>query len=61
MVFFTSDLHFGHGKIIDHCGRPFSSVEEMDRVMIENWNRRVRKNDKVYIVGDIVWDKNKVG
>lgn len=61
MVFFTSDLHFGHEKIIEHCGRPFSSVEEMDRIMIENWNRKVRKNDKVYIIGDIVWNKDRVG
>ena len=60
MVFFTSDLHLGHGNIIDLCNRPFVNIEEMDRVLIENWNRKVKKNDTVYVMGDIVWDKKKV-
>ena len=60
MVFFTSDLHLGHGNIINLCDRPFVDIEEMDRVLIENWNRRVKKNDTVYVMGDIVWDKKKV-
>ena len=60
MVFFTSDLHLGHGNIIDLCNRPFVNVEEMDRVLVENWNRKVKKNDTVYVIGDIVWDKKKV-
>ena len=53
MIYFTSDLHLGHENIIKHCGRPFSSVEEMDEFIITNWNKRVHKNDIVYIVGDI--------
>lgn len=60
MTYFTSDLHFGHGNIINLCNRPFDSVEYMDSALIENWNRKVKKNDTVYIIGDIVWDKNKV-
>ena len=61
MVFLTSDLHLGHGNILALCGRPFTSVEEMDSVIIENWNKRVRKCDTVYILGDVLWDKRKVG
>lgn len=60
MTYFTSDLHFGHGNIINLCNRPFDDVDSMDSALIENWNRKVKKNDTVYIVGDIVWDKNKV-
>ena len=60
MVFFTSDLHFGHTNIINLCQRPFKDTEEMDAALIENWNRKVKKNDVVYIVGDIIWDKKKV-
>ena len=33
--------------------RPFSSVEEMNEVMIGKWNGRVRKNDEVIILGDL--------
>ena len=55
MVFFTSDLHFGHANIIKHCNRPFSSVEEMDRTLIENWNARVSEGDNIYILGDLMF------
>ena len=60
MIFFTSDLHLGHANIIRLCNRPFADVEEMDRSLIERWNRKVKESDIVYLVGDIVWDKRKV-
>ena len=53
MIYFTSDLHLGHENAIKHCGRPFSSAEEMDEYIVSNWNKRVHKDDTVYIVGDI--------
>ena len=55
MVYFTADLHLGHANIIGHCGRPFTSVEEMDRVLLQNWNDRVRPTDTVYILGDLIF------
>lgn len=58
MNFYISDTHFGHENIIRHCQRPFSSVEEMDRQMIENWNSRVGSEDTVYILGDMMF-RNK--
>ena len=61
MTYFTSDLHFGHGNIIKLCNRPFADVESMDTALIENWNKKVKKNDTVYVLGDIVWDKKLVG
>lgn len=57
-VFFTSDLHFGHKNIIRFDNRPFTSVEEMDETLIRNWNRKVNKDDLVYILGDISWYKD---
>lgn len=51
-IWITSDLHFGHANIIKFCQRPFSSVEEMDAVLIYNWNEIVGKDDIIYIVGD---------
>lgn len=52
MHFFTADLHLGHRAIIDHCYRPFPSVEEMDAVLLDNINQRVTKSDMLYILGD---------
>lgn len=50
--FFTSDTHFGHIKIVEYCKRPFRDWVEMDEVMIERWNARVRPSDHVYHLGD---------
>ena len=36
------------------CSRPFSSTQEMDEYIIEKWNRKVSKNDIVWVLGDIV-------
>lgn len=58
-IFFTSDTHFNHKNIIDYCNRPFSSVEEMNEKLIENWNKTVKENDYVFHLGDfIMGDRN---
>lgn len=54
-IFFTSDLHFGHKNIIRFDNRPFTSVEEMDETIIQNWNAKVSDADTVYMLGDISW------
>lgn len=51
-VFFTADTHFGHGNVIGFCDRPFTSVEHMDRAMVEIWNAAVRPRDEVWHLGD---------
>lgn len=56
MVYFIADMHFGHENIIKLCSRPFSSVGEMDKELVDNWNARVAEADTVYIVGDVVWE-----
>ena len=52
MIYFTSDTHFNHANIIKFCARPFASVEEMNTVLIQNWNSRVTNDDEIYILGD---------
>jgi calcineurin-like phosphoesterase family protein len=56
-----SDTHFGHDKTCTVFKRddgtplrPFRDAEEMDEELVRRWNERVRKNDKVYHLGDVV-------
>jgi calcineurin-like phosphoesterase family protein len=51
--FVISDLHLGHRNIIRYCRRPFSSVLEMDAVLLDNWNFTVRPDDEVFYLGDL--------
>ncbi|MBO5303420.1 MAG: hydrolase [Lachnospiraceae bacterium] len=55
MKFYTSDLHFGHEKVIAFDNRPFSDLEEMEKVMINRWNVKVQPKDDVYILGDFIY------
>lgn len=52
MRWYTSDHHFGHANIINMCRRPFHSVENMNKLMIQNWNEVVAPDDEVYYLGD---------
>ena len=53
MLYFTSDPHFYHEKIITHTQRPFHSAEQMNKVLIQKWNEKISHNDEVYILGDL--------
>lgn len=53
MIWITSDLHFNHERIIGLCNRPFDSVEQMNSVLIDNWNKVIGEDDTVYILGDL--------
>ena len=54
-IFYISDTHFGHSNIIKFDNRPFFSIEEMDRTLINNWNKVVTNEDTVMILGDFCW------
>ncbi len=56
MRYYIADLHFFHDNMNTKMdNRGFASVEEMNEHMIEKWNRKVRKNDEVVILGDFSW------
>ena len=52
-VFFTADTHFGDHRTINIQRRPFATVEEMDALLITNWNAVVGVEDEVWHLGDV--------
>ena len=58
-IFFTSDHHFGHANILKFCNRPFENVEEMNEVLIQRWNEKVKPEDEVYHLGDFALTSNR--
>lgn len=54
-VWFTSDSHLGHKRILElGNGRPFSSIEEHDSAIASKWNSVVGPTDTVFHLGDVV-------
>lgn len=51
-TWFTADTHFGQKRTLELSKRPFKTVEDMNLGIISNWNKRIRKNDIVYHLGD---------
>lgn len=51
-TWFTADFHLGHANIIRYCNRPFATVEEMDRAILDRLNASVKVNDVLYFLGD---------
>lgn len=64
-TFVVADTHWSHYNIVKFTRadgtklRPWDTVEEMDRDMIELWNATVGPKDKVYVLGD--WCINRRG
>lgn len=62
-TFLTSDLHLGHKGVTQFLKedgtklRPWDDVDEMNEALIDNWNKVVSPNDKVYILGDFIWKR----
>lgn len=54
----TSDLHFFHKNIMVYSPKyrgHFRDVEEMNTFMINEWNKNVKPEDTVYILGDFAF------
>lgn len=61
-IFFISDTHFGHKNILNFemSFRPFSCIEEHNEKLIENWNKKVKKNDLVWHLGDFCFGSKNI-
>ena len=67
-VFLVCDTHFGHAGVCRFTRtdgvtklRPWTDPDEMDEFMVAAWNERVRPNDKVYHLGDVVINRKALG
>ena len=59
MNYYISDLHLFHKNVVDEGRnfdhRPFKTLDEMHKKIIQNWNNTVTNADDVYILGDMLW------
>lgn len=58
MIWITSDQHFNHENIIKYSNRPFRDVEDMNESLIDVWNKNIKRNDSVYILGDFIFSSH---
>jgi calcineurin-like phosphoesterase family protein len=54
--YIISDLHLGHQAILKYRTQ-FATLDDMHDTIINNWNSVVTPQDKVYILGDVAWNK----
>lgn len=58
-VWFTSDTHFNHQKILEYCPlRNYRSIDDMNESILKIWNSNVRPYDEVYHLGDVIFGKD---
>lgn len=59
-VFGIADTHFGHKRIIEFepALRPFATIEDHDRALVERWNSVVKPQDTVWHLGDVFFGKD---
>ena len=60
MNYYIADTHFGHHNIINMANRPFQCVQDMEDALIEKWNRKVKDNDEIYIIGDLFYQHDHI-
>lgn len=58
MIYFIGDMHLFNKNqtnegACNHDGRPFDTVEEMNRYFLEHWNAKINNGDTVVIAGDM--------
>lgn len=58
MVYYISDIHLGDLRVYEKCSRPFKSLQDMEFEIIKKWNKKVKVDDIVYVLGDIAEDNN---
>ena len=60
-IYLTSDLHFCHNREFLYGPRGFTCVEDMNEAIISNWNSIIKKDDDVYLLGDLMLSDTEKG
>ena len=61
MIYVTSDLHFCHDRDFVYGSRGFASCAEMNEAIVKNWNKLIKWDDEVYVLGDLMLKDDKLG
>lgn len=61
-IWFTSDTHFFHKKIIEYEKetRPFKNIDEMHEALITRWNSVVKPKDTIFHLGDFMMGRGNI-
>ena len=56
---YTSDWHIGHKNILRFTNRGVETLDEMNHLLIQNYNAQANSNTIGYFLGDMVFDFNE--
>jgi len=57
-IFISADYHLGHANVIKFDNRPFDSIHEMNKGIIDNHNSVITNEDLFIHVGDLTLERN---
>ncbi len=60
-IWLTSDLHLCHDREFIYKPRGFENVSDMNHAIASRWNERVKPEDDVYLLGDVMLNDNITG
>lgn len=58
--FYTADFHLGMAGILEYEDRPFQTIAQMDRALIDDCNEQAQHGDTIYHLGDLAsWKQDR--
>lgn len=57
-AFVFADPHFDHTNIIKYCNRPFKSTNQMNKTILENYNKLVHDDSIILFLGDMAYGRD---
>jgi len=56
-IYVVADTHLFHNNIKKYCNRP----DNFNELIIDNWNKTIKDEDLVIHLGDVIFDKDRIG
>jgi len=54
---FSADIHIDHTNCLHLANRPFSSIQDMENTIVDNFNKKIKPDDVLYLLGDVCLGK----